>query len=93
MATSSPIAERTITSRLSLVRGNDACVRFLTGILLLGAEELLDFIAGLALREFDVILGSSIVRHEGEKAILTDVELLHGQFAIKLLRVAVVRTS
>jgi hypothetical protein len=49
----------------------------LTGILLLFAEELGDFFANLALRNLDIVLGSAILRHEGEEAIVGDVKLAH----------------
>lgn len=49
----------------------------LTGILLLFAEELGDFFANLALWNLDIVLGSAILGHEGEEAIVGDVELAH----------------
>jgi hypothetical protein len=49
----------------------------LTGILLFFAEELVDLLANLALRNLDIVLGSAVLGHEGEKAVIGDVELAH----------------
>ena len=38
----------------------------LTGILFLGAEELLDLVANFTIRDLDVIFGGAIIRHQIE---------------------------
>jgi hypothetical protein len=48
-----------------------------TGVLLLVPEELLDLLADLALGDLDVVLHVAVLRHEGEEAIVLDVELCH----------------
>jgi hypothetical protein len=74
MATSSPIAVKTMTSVvISHTFPDDWLV--LTGILLLLTEELVDLFANLTLWNLDVILRSTILGHEGEKAVVGDVEL------------------
>ena len=75
MALSSPIAVRTITSeRIShiilVLRGGS-----LTGILLFLAEELVDLVANFTLRNFHIIFSIAGLGHEGEKAIIGNVEL------------------
>jgi hypothetical protein len=48
----------------------------LTGVLLFGAEKLLNLFANLAFGHLDIILGGTIVGHEGQETIVSDVELL-----------------
>lgn len=48
----------------------------LTGVLLLDLEKLVDLLGDLtAVGHLDVILGLTILRHEGEEAIVGDIEL------------------
>ena len=47
----------------------------LTGILLLLTEELVDLFTNLTLWNLDIILGGTVLGHEGEKAVVGDVEL------------------
>ena len=47
----------------------------LTGILAILNEELLDFVTDVTLRELDVVLGGAVIRHEGEEAVIGNVEL------------------
>jgi hypothetical protein len=75
IATSSPIAVKTMTS-VFVSRGpfsEDWLV--LTGILLLLTKELVDLFANLTLWNLDIILSSTVVGHEGEKAVVGNVEL------------------
>lgn len=51
----------------------------LTGILLFGTEELLDFLAHFSVGNLDVILGIAVIRHQGKKAILGNIQLRCGQ--------------
>ena len=48
----------------------------LTGILLLGLEQLLDLLANFTLWDFDIVLGGAIIRHKGQEAVVSDIELL-----------------
>lgn len=48
----------------------------LTGVLLVNLEELVDLVANLTVGHLDVVLGVTIIVHEGEEAIVGDVELL-----------------
>lgn len=48
----------------------------LTGVLLLGAEKTLDLLTNFTLRQLDIVLGGTVIRHEGQEAIVGDVELL-----------------
>lgn len=50
----------------------------LTGILLIGLEELLDLLANLAIWELHIILDGAVVRHEGQEAVIGDIELVLG---------------
>jgi hypothetical protein len=81
MAACSPIAVRTITSEKKaryeqkVVEGNFLGVAKLTGILLLGGEELLNLLTNLSIRNFDIILGLSIIGHQGEESVVRDIEL------------------
>ena len=54
----------------------------LTDVLLLNLEELLDLVANLTVRELDIILGVAVVVHEGEEAIVGDVELMNVSMAL-----------
>ena len=46
-----------------------------TGVLLFGAEQLLDLLANFAIGDLHVVLGVAVVPHEGEEAVVGDVEL------------------
>lgn len=45
-------------------------------VLVFLGEELGDFIADLTLRKLDIILGGAIIRHEGEKTVISNIEEL-----------------
>jgi hypothetical protein len=47
----------------------------LTGILLVDLEELLDLLANLTFWDFDIILGGTVVGHEGQEAVISNIEL------------------
>ena len=47
----------------------------LTGILAILNEKLLDLVTDFALRELDIVLGGTIIRHEGEEAVISHVKL------------------
>lgn len=47
----------------------------LTGILLVDAEELLNLVTNLTIRDLDIILGAAIVGHEGQETIVGDIKL------------------
>jgi hypothetical protein len=46
-----------------------------TGVLLLVLEELLNLGTHLALGVLDIVLHGAVLRHEGEEAVVLDVEL------------------
>jgi hypothetical protein len=46
-----------------------------TGVLLLGAEELLDLLTDVSVGDLHVVLGVAVFAHEGEEAIVGDVKL------------------
>jgi len=46
------------------------------GVLLIGTEELLNLVTNFTIWHLDIILGSTIVGHEGEEVIIGDVEQL-----------------
>jgi hypothetical protein len=48
----------------------------LTGILLIGLEELLDLLANLSIWELNIVLDGAVVRHEGQEAVICDIELV-----------------
>jgi hypothetical protein len=82
MATSSPMAVKTMTSAISYqyfaVRVEKP---MLTGILLLDLEELLNLLADLTLWNLDVVLGGTVIRHERQETVVGDVELLWNQLS------------
>jgi hypothetical protein len=47
----------------------------LTGVLLINLEELVDLLTNLTVGHADIVLGVTVVVHEGEEAIVRDVEL------------------
>ena len=49
----------------------------LTDVLPILGEELVDLITNFALWNLDVLLLGTIIRHEGQEAIVGDVELPH----------------
>lgn len=77
MAVSSPIAVRMTTSKgLSVcVSAVTRCYGELTGVLLLSPEKTDDLLADLTVGDLDVVLGLTILLHEGEVVIVGDVEL------------------
>jgi len=46
-----------------------------TGILLLGGEELLNLVTNLSIWDLDIILGLTIIGHQGEETIVGNIEL------------------
>ena len=66
---------RTITSVACQRRTQSSVISELTSVFLIGAEELFDLLADLALRDLDIILGIAVLRHERKKAVVRDVKL------------------
>jgi len=50
----------------------------LTGVLALLGEELGDLVAWLTIRDLDIVLGGAVIRHEGQEAVVGDVQLRPG---------------
>jgi hypothetical protein len=50
--------------------------RRLTGVFFLSVEELLDLLTDFTFRNFNVILGLTVVGHQGEESIVRNVKLL-----------------
>src|SRR4051794_30275200 len=76
MAASSPMAVRTMTSGEWSVKVMES--KFwgqLTGVLAILSEELIDLVTNLTLGNLDVVLGGTIVGHEGEETVISNVEL------------------
>jgi len=70
------MAARMMTSEKLLVFLKvDVGMLIRTGVLLLVPEELLDLGSNLAVGVLDVVLHGAVLRHEGEEAIVLDVEL------------------
>ncbi len=79
IAACSPIAVRTTTSAVKIVRSGFialASLGLLTGFFLLGMEESLDLLANLPFRNLDIILGLAVIGHQGEESIIRDIKLL-----------------
>ena len=53
-------------------------LELLTGVLLLLLEEFIDLLANISLRNLHVILGLTIVGHEGKETIIRNIELETG---------------
>lgn len=47
----------------------------LTGNLLVNLEQLVDLLANLSIGDLDIVLGVAIIVHEGEEAIVGDIDL------------------
>lgn len=47
----------------------------LTAVLLLLTEHAVESVTSLALRDLDIVLGVTVILHEGKEAILGNVEL------------------
>jgi hypothetical protein len=47
----------------------------LTGVLSILSEELVDLVASFAVRNLHIVLGATIIGHEGEESVVGDVEL------------------
>jgi len=69
------MAVRTMTSRNVSDRPTVRLVHQLTGVFAILSEELADLVANLAVRELDIVLGGTIVRHEGEETVVGNIEL------------------
>jgi hypothetical protein len=50
-------------------------LKALTGVLVFLVEELLNLVSNLAVGNLDIVLGGTVLRHEGEETIIGDVEL------------------
>ncbi len=46
-----------------------------TGIFLLGTEEILDLVTNFTVWELDIVLGGTVVGHQGEATIISDIKL------------------
>lgn len=92
IAASSPMEVRMITSArrrkplappVKPTRGAARCIsgrrEKLTGVLLLSLEETGDLLTNLTIGQTDVVLGVTIIAHEGKETIVSNVELAHGQ--------------
>jgi len=49
--------------------------RRLTSVLAILGEHLVDLVTDFAIGKLDIILGGAVVRHEGEEAVVSNVEL------------------
>ena len=47
----------------------------LTSILPIVVEQLVDLAANISFRDLDIIFGRAIIGHEGEEAVVGDIEL------------------
>ena len=47
----------------------------LTGIFLFGFEKLLNLVANVTVRDLDIIFGGTVVRHEREEVVISNVKL------------------
>lgn len=79
MAASSPMAVWMMTSkdgRLECAFTNPGKIAgLLTDVLLLLTEKLDDTLANLALGELDIVLGVTVILHQGKEVIVGDVKL------------------
>ena len=67
---------RTMTSEHFLICGTISClVELRTGVFLIGAEELLNFLANLAFGDLNIVLGLAIFRHERKESVVGDINL------------------
>lgn len=48
----------------------------LTGILLLGLEQLLDLLANFTFWDLDIVLRSTVVGHQGQETVIGDIKLV-----------------
>jgi hypothetical protein len=48
----------------------------LTGVFLFGGEKLVDLLANFSLGNLDIVLGLTIIGHQGEETIIRNIELL-----------------
>ena len=58
----------------------------LTGVLLLSPEQAVDLLADLTIGHLDIILGVTIIVHEGEETIVRDIELQKNEWSVALDR-------
>jgi hypothetical protein len=75
------MAVKTMTSGcVSFV--NDTWKMKRTAILAILLEHLLDLVANLTLGNLDIVLGAAVVVHEGQEAVISDIELFLCQFML-----------
>ena len=75
MAVSSPMEVRMITPRAFMsIKHHGECLPRLTRVFAI-IVELLDLVTNLAIGDFDIVLGGAIIQHEGEEAVIGDIEL------------------
>jgi hypothetical protein len=75
MQASSPIAVRTMTSEICQLCPVLMFHALLTGVLAVLGEHLVDLVTNLAVGDLDVVLGGAVIGHEGEEAVVGNVEL------------------
>lgn len=75
IATSSPMEVRTMTSAYISTALGGIGEFYLTGVFLLGAEELLNLIANLSIGNLHIVLCLAIISHQREKPVVGDIEL------------------
>jgi hypothetical protein len=69
------MAVRTMTSGELSATFTVSTVSRLTGVLALLVEHLVDLVTDFAVGELDVVLGGAVVGHEGEEAVVGNVNL------------------
>lgn len=70
------MAVRMMTSECALATVRRYLTRLeLTGVLLVLGEELLDLVTSFTVWDLDVVLGVTVVGHEGKETIISDIEL------------------
>ena len=74
MATSSPIAVKTMTSK-EISGRSQSIYESLTGILFLFSEQLRNLLTSFTIRQLDIVFGVASIGNEGEEAIVADVKL------------------
>lgn len=69
------MAVRTITSTAISKLHHRIASHQLTSVLAILVEELVDLVTNLAIGELDIVLGGTVIRHEGEETVVGNVKL------------------
>lgn len=72
------VCEAAVSTMYRWVNIADSQLAGLTDVLLLNLEQFVDFVTDLAIGDLHIVLGDTVVGHQGQETIVGDVDLEQG---------------